>query len=213
MDLHSIETYLRPNDLSSVQRWSQGWAWLAGGTWLFSEPQPTLNTLVDLEPLNWSDIELNGDRLAIGATCTFTQLLNYNWPVEWQAIAALKSAISALSASFKVLHLATIGGNLCLALAVGVMAPLMVLLDATYEIWSPITPPALFLLRTSSLGFKKPLYNPATCCAVSGFQPPFSSGKPACNGLGSPQPIPPFPWSWSPVTQKPLLAESVWEPV
>jgi len=160
MDLHSIETYLRPTDLSSVQNWSQGWAWLAGGTWLFSEPQPTLNTLVDLESLNWSDIELSEDRLAIGATCTLAQLLNYDWPTEWQAIAALKSAISALSASFKVLHLATIGGNLCLALAVGVMAPLMVLLDATYEIWSPIAPPRLIRAKDFQLGIQKTALQP-----------------------------------------------------
>jgi CO/xanthine dehydrogenase FAD-binding subunit len=137
MDLHTVETYLRPSNLESVPNWKPGWAWLAGGTWLFSEPQPALNTLVDLEPLNWSEIKIEPDYVAIGATCTFAQLLNYPWLEEWRATTAFEGAVSALAASFKVTHLATIGGNLCLALAVGVMAPLMVLLGATYEVWSP----------------------------------------------------------------------------
>lgn len=135
MDLHSVEAYLRPNSLEAVTEWNIGWAWLAGGTWLFSEPQPQITTLVDLEPLNWSEIEVTQDAIAIGATCSFLQLQKYEWRTEWQAIAALKGAINALAASFKVTNSATIGGNICLALAIGVMAPLMVALDATYEIW------------------------------------------------------------------------------
>ncbi len=160
MDLHNIETYLRPTHVEAVQNWNQGWAWLAGGTWLFSEAQPHLNTLVDLEALGWSEIEFDGTRLAIGATCTFAQLLNYPWSKEWRAIAALKSAIYALAASFKVTNLATIGGNLCLALAVGVMAPVMVLLDATYEIWSPTAPPRYIAARDFQLGIQKIVLQP-----------------------------------------------------
>ena len=160
MDLHSIKTYLRPNSLEGVQNWQQGWAWLAGGTWLFSEPQPNLNTLIDLEPLDWSEIELSNEHLVIGATCTFAQLLNYPWLPEWRAIAVFKSAISALSASFKVTHLATVGGNLCLALAVGVMAPVMVLLDATYEIWSPSALPRYVAARSFQLGIQKTVLQP-----------------------------------------------------
>lgn len=160
MDLHNVETYLCPTDLKAVQNWNQGWAWIAGGTWLLSEPQPLLNTLVDLEPLGWSEIEFDGERLAIGATCTFSQLLSYPWLAEWRAIASLKSAISALAASFKVTHLATIGGNLCLALAVGVMAPVMVLLDATYEIWSPNAAPRYVAARDFQLGIQKTVLQP-----------------------------------------------------
>lgn len=160
MDLHRINTYLRPTDLEAVQNWEQGYAWLAGGTWLFSETQPNLNTLVDLEPLGWSEVELNGEGLAIGATCTFAQLLNYPWSAEWKAIAVLKSAISALAASFKVTHLATIGGNLCLALAIGVMAPVMVLLDATYEIWSLAAPPRYVAAKDFQVGIQKTVLQP-----------------------------------------------------
>ncbi|UBF26074.1 FAD binding domain-containing protein [Kovacikia minuta CCNUW1] len=159
MDLHTIETYLRPTHFAAVD-WKPGWAWLAGGTWLFSEPQPTLNTLVDLDPLGWAEVEQDEARLAIGATCTFAQLLNYPWEIEWRAIAALKDAIAALAASFKVTHLATIGGNLCLALAVGVMAPLMVLLAATYEIWSPTASARFIAAQDFQLGIQKTTLQP-----------------------------------------------------
>ncbi len=160
MDLNHVETYLRPTSLEAVQDWQQGWAWLAGGTWLFSEPQPAIDTLVDLEPLNWSEIEFGKDFLEIGATCTFSQLLSYPWLPEWKATSAFKEAVSALAASFKVTHLATIGGNLCLALAVGVMAPLMVLLDATYEIWSPGDSPRLIAAKDFQLGIQKTALQP-----------------------------------------------------
>lgn len=160
MDLHSVETYLRPTCLGDAQNWGQGWAWLAGGTWLFSEPQLHLSTLVDLEPLGWSEIELSDQCLVIGATCTFAQIMNYSWSSEWRAIAVVKSAISALAASFKVTHLATIGGNLCLALAIGVMAPVMVLLDATYEIWSPTAPKRYVAARDFQLSIQKTVLQP-----------------------------------------------------
>jgi CO/xanthine dehydrogenase FAD-binding subunit len=164
MDLHNIITYLRPNHAAAIseagQNWHPDWAWLAGGTWLFSEPQPHLTTLVDLEPLGWSDIEFDHERLAIGATCTFAQLLNYPWSSEWQAIAALKSAISALAASCKVTHVATVGGNLCLALAVGVIAPIMVMLNAVYEIWVPNAPPRYVAARDFQIGIQQTLLQP-----------------------------------------------------
>lgn len=160
MDLHTIQTYLRPMDLRSTEAWSVGWAWLAGGTWLFSEPQPHLTTLVDLEQLNWSEIEWVEDSLCLGATCTFAQLLNYPWTSDYPATAAFKGAIAALAASFKVTQVATIGGNLCLALAVGVMAPLMVLLDATYELWRPNTAPRLVAAREFQVGVQQTRLQP-----------------------------------------------------
>jgi len=155
LDLHGIETYLRPTDLLTVGTWKPGHAWLAGGTWLFSEPQPQLKTLVDLEPLGWSAIAWQGETLAIGATCTFAQLLSYPWEPDWRAIALFKNAVSALAASFKVTHLATIGGNLCLALAVGVMAPVLVTLDATYEIWHATAPPRYIAAKDFQLGIQQ----------------------------------------------------------
>ena len=39
MDLHTITEVKRPASPDEIQQWPQGHAWLAGGTWLFSEPQ------------------------------------------------------------------------------------------------------------------------------------------------------------------------------
>ncbi len=51
MDLPNIQTYLRPESLQNIPNWGEDWAWLAGGTWLFSEPQPHLKMLVDIQHL------------------------------------------------------------------------------------------------------------------------------------------------------------------
>ncbi|MBW4561482.1 MAG: FAD binding domain-containing protein [Mojavia pulchra JT2-VF2] len=136
MDLPNVEGYLSPDDVQSITNWGNGWAWLAGGTWLFSEPQPYLKVLVDTQHLGWSEIEIQKNYLIIGATCPLIKLLEYSWSSEWIAVEGLKSAVSALAASLKVINVATVGGNICLALSVGTLAPIMVALDASYEIWN-----------------------------------------------------------------------------
>ncbi|MFB2934424.1 xanthine dehydrogenase family protein subunit M [Aerosakkonemataceae cyanobacterium BLCC-F154] len=133
MDLPNVETYLIPQNLAEITNWKNGWSWLAGGTWLFSEPQPEITTLVDLQNLGWSEIEINSEGLTIGATCIMSQLLNYNFPENWTSVKALKSAVNEL-ASFKIQNVATVGGNLCLAIPAGTFAPVMILLDAKYQI-------------------------------------------------------------------------------
>ncbi len=136
MDLNNIEKYLRPTNVNTISNWNDDYAWLAGGTWLFSQPQPHLKTLVDMQSLGWSEIDTTEDYLVIGATCPLDKLLHYNWSSEWTAIEGLKHAIHSLAASFKVVNVATIGGNICLALSVGTIAPFMVAVDATYEIFN-----------------------------------------------------------------------------
>ncbi len=143
MDLHNIDNYLLPKDINQVTNWGEDWSWLAGGTWLFSEPQPEIKTLVDIQSLGWDEIDLmnssNSDRgelLAIGATCPLIKLLQHPWLPEYTAVEGFKGAINALSASLKVVNMATVGGNICLALSVGTLAPIMVALDASYEIWN-----------------------------------------------------------------------------
>lgn len=133
MDLPNIETYLTPQKLEEITNWQPGWTWLAGGTWLFSEPQPEITTLVDLQNFGWSEIEINSEGLTIGATCIMSQLLNYTYPENWTAVKALKSAVNEL-ASFKIQNVATVGGNLCLALPAGTFAPVMLVLEAKYQI-------------------------------------------------------------------------------
>lgn len=141
MDLHSVETYLRPTDLKEVKNWQPGWAWLAGGTWMFSEPQPQVRTLVDMQRLEWSELEVtpvhkiphSAIAITIGATCVMNRLLQFSYPERWTAVKALQSAVHEL-ASFKVQNVATVAGNLSLALPASTFAPVMVALGASYEI-------------------------------------------------------------------------------
>ena len=49
MDLNTVNEILQPANADAVKEWQSGYAWLAGGTWLFSEPQIATHTLIDLE--------------------------------------------------------------------------------------------------------------------------------------------------------------------
>jgi len=60
MDLNTITEVLRPTSADAVTKWEDGFAWLAGGTWLFSEPQINTNTLIDLETLKWPSSSFEG---------------------------------------------------------------------------------------------------------------------------------------------------------
>ena len=129
MDLYTVETYLRPKSLTEVSDWQSDWNWLAGGTWIFNEAQPQVKTLVDMEQLDWSEVEINLEGLSIGATCIQNDLLDFSFPDAWLATEALKDAVREL-ASFKLSHAATVGGNICLALSASTFAPVMVALKA-----------------------------------------------------------------------------------
>ena len=151
---------MRPQDIQNITGWSENWAWLAGGTWLFSEPQAHLVTLVDMQSLGWSEIEVEGDNLVIGATCPLIKLLEYSWLPEWTAIAGLKSAVSALAASLKVINMATVGGNICLALSVGTLAPVMVALGANYQILNLQGELRQVAASSFQIGLKKTILQP-----------------------------------------------------
>ncbi len=49
MNLNTITEVKRPNSTEEIPEWREGYAWLAGGTWLFSTPQIATHTLIDLE--------------------------------------------------------------------------------------------------------------------------------------------------------------------
>ncbi len=127
MDLHSIEAVLTPASLGDVPCWTRGQAWLAGGTWLFSEPQPTLRTLVDLVSLHWPATQRTEAGLRVGATCTIAELAAYSFGGPIQA--AVHACCEALLGSFKIWNAATVGGNVCLALPAAPMLALTVALD------------------------------------------------------------------------------------
>ena len=110
---------------------------LAGGTWLFSEQQPRVRRLVDLLPLGWQAIGATDAGLTIGATCTISELYQFDAPDDWRAGSLLKTSCEAFLASFKVWNSATVGGNICMSLPAGPMITMTVALEAVYTLWAP----------------------------------------------------------------------------
>lgn len=136
MDLNTVETILRPRSRFEIPPWQDGDACLAGGTWLFSEPQPGTRRFVDLASLGWPPHAIGPEGLSLAATCTFAQLDRLDLPPAWRAAPLIGQCCRALVGSFKIWNTATVGGNLCLALPAGPMTALAVALDAQCTIWS-----------------------------------------------------------------------------
>jgi hypothetical protein len=67
MDLNTVSEVRRPASRENLATWREGDAWLAGGTWLFSEPQPDVRRLVDLFWLGWEPLTVNDNGLEIAA--------------------------------------------------------------------------------------------------------------------------------------------------
>jgi CO/xanthine dehydrogenase FAD-binding subunit len=114
--------------------WRDGDAWLAGGTFLFSEPQPGLSRLLDLHAFGWPALQVGPDGLEIAATCTLAELSRLPVP-QWPASPLIGQCCNALLGSFKVWNAATVGGNLCLALPAGPMISLTAALDGICTVW------------------------------------------------------------------------------
>jgi CO/xanthine dehydrogenase FAD-binding subunit len=121
--------------------WRDGDAWLGGGTWLFSEPQPRVTRLLDLASYDWPPITETDDGLEIAATCTFAELARWRpQPARargWLAADLPRQCADALLGSFKVQNVATVGGNICLSLPAGPMIALAAALDGTAAIAGP----------------------------------------------------------------------------
>jgi CO/xanthine dehydrogenase FAD-binding subunit len=113
-----------------------GVAVLAGGTWLYSEPQPGVRELVDLTGLGWPAVEVDDDGVTLAATCTIAELVALPPVPGWTSQHLVGSCARALVASEKIWTAATVGGNLCTALPAGAMISLAVALDATAVIWT-----------------------------------------------------------------------------
>src|SRR5882724_10846109 len=135
MDLNTIRAVAHPASRDQLPVWTAGDAWLAGGTWLFSEPQAHLNRLVDLTDLKWPALTIGESGLSIAATCTVAQLDALPCPPEWIASPLINQCCRAFLASFKIWKTATVGGNLCMSLPAGPMIALTAALDGVCTIW------------------------------------------------------------------------------
>jgi CO/xanthine dehydrogenase FAD-binding subunit len=135
MDLNTIESVAHPKRRAELPVWAAGDAWLAGGTWLFSEPQSHLTRLIDLTDLKWPALTVTEHALSIAATCTIAQLDALACPPDWLAAPLINQCCRAFLASFKIWKTATVGGNLCMSLPAGPMISLTAALDGVCTIW------------------------------------------------------------------------------
>ena len=136
MDLNTITEVARPKARDELAGWRAGDAFLGGGTWLFSEPQPKLTRLIDLSTLQWQPLTVTAAGLEIAATCTIAQLDALAAPVEWTAAPLIGQCCRAFLASFKIWNTATVGGNICMSLPAGPMISLTCALDGELLIWT-----------------------------------------------------------------------------
>jgi len=135
MDLTSVDVVRVARTRADVVL-GPGAAALAGGTWLYSEPQPGLRELVDLTGLGWPPVVVDDDGLTIAATCTIAELAALPPVPGWTSQHLVEQCARALVASVKIWGAATVGGNVCTALPAGAMTSLLVGLDATAVVWT-----------------------------------------------------------------------------
>ena len=137
MDLTGVEHVAMPRSRAELPQWTAGTAVLAGGTWIFSEPQPQIRCLVDLSGFEWPSLVVDERGLHIAATCTIATLNRYVPPTDWLACDLIQPCCEALLGSFKIWNAATVGGNICLALPAGPMTALCASLGGVATIWRP----------------------------------------------------------------------------
>lgn len=134
-------------DLVDVERWrvarsradlalAPGETVIGGGTWLYSEPQPGVTGVVDLTGLGWDPVTVLPDGgVSVAATCTLAGLREAA-SLFGTAAPLVPELVDALLGSWKIHRVATVGGNICLALPAGPMTSLGAGLGATAVLWS-----------------------------------------------------------------------------
>ena len=136
MDIGTVTEFV-PADGAGVV-WRAGDAWLGGGTWLFSAPQPGVTRLLDLSAFGWPPLTMTADGLEIAATCTLAELARWRPPPpDWPAAVLARQCCDALLGSFKVANMATVGGNICLSLPAGPMTAFAAALDGIATLRAP----------------------------------------------------------------------------
>ena len=136
MDLNTISAVARPRGRSGLPAWQEGDAFLAGGTWLFSEPQPRLSRLIDLAGLGWEPLRVTraGPRNRRYLQDRATRCRRTADGLARRT--ADQPVCPAFLASFKIWNMATVGGNLCMSLPAGPMISLAGALDGLCTIWN-----------------------------------------------------------------------------
>ncbi|MBF6334427.1 FAD binding domain-containing protein [Nocardia abscessus] len=145
MDLDTIREVVLARERDDLAVLGPSTAVLAGGTFLFSEPQEQLVRLVDITGLGWPAFEIVDDGLEIAATCTLAEFAGagpgreLGMPVLrelWPGTALFAQSCRALLASHKIWRTATVGGNVCLALPAGAVLGALVALDGMAVVWA-----------------------------------------------------------------------------
>jgi CO/xanthine dehydrogenase FAD-binding subunit len=134
VDLNTIGEIARPNPRDGTIDWRDGDAWLAGGTWLFSELQPHLRRLIDLEGFGWPPLTISKQGVEIAATCPIAKLVALDAPTDWTAAPLIEQCCRSFLSSFKIWNTATVGGNICMSLPAGPMISLTVALEGICKI-------------------------------------------------------------------------------
>jgi len=131
MDLHTVNRVRHPARAEDIASWEAGYAWLAGGTWLFSEPQVEVHTLIDLHSLEWPSLKSSQDGLEIASTCRVIELDQFadRTSPGWTAAPLLRQCCRSFLSSFKIWNEATVGGNICMSLPAGPMISLTAALE------------------------------------------------------------------------------------
>ena len=137
MDINTVTEIARPRRRGELPVWKAGDAWLAGGTWLYSEPQPAVSRLIDIADFDWLALEASEQGLRIAATCKIAELDAMACPPHWTAAPLFNQCCRAFLSSFKIWNMATVGGNVCMALPAGPMISLTAALDGVCTIWKP----------------------------------------------------------------------------
>ena len=140
MDLNTVEEVTAPRHLDELPPLRDGDAILAGGTWLFSEPQPHVRRLVDITMLGWTPVIMGDNGIQFAATCRISEVARLSATLldshpDWTAAPLLQQCCTALLASSKIWGTATIGGNICLSFPAGSMISLTCALDGELTVW------------------------------------------------------------------------------
>ena len=135
MNLNTVKEIKRPGSADEILHWRDGDAWLAGGTWLFSEPQVHTDTLIDLVGLKWPSLQASPDGLEIAATCKVIELHDFEAPQDWTAAPLLRECVLSFLSSFKIWNEATVGGNVVMSLPAGPMTSLTASLEGVCTLW------------------------------------------------------------------------------